>query len=103
MSGAQALNICAHIEAFTYTRDDLQGKHKIGLMAQDVEQSLEQLGIDNIVSSTIQSVGEEPAQEYKTLDYARLVALTLPALNELSRRVKELEPLVNGANRKPSA
>ena len=35
-------------------------------------------------------------EDYKTLDYARLVALLIPAVNTLSARVKDLESKVNG-------
>ena len=35
--------------------------------------------------------------DYKTLEYARLVVLLIPAVSILSARVKDLESKVNGA------
>ena len=58
-----------------------------------MEEGIAQLAIDNVVGSKWHN-----DDEYKTLDYSRLVALLIPAVNTLSARVQELEAKVNGAN-----
>ena len=58
----------------------------MGLIADGCETAIAGLGIDNVVGSKY--VGEE---QYKTLDYARLVSLLIPAVNALAARFKELE------------
>ena len=58
----------------------------MGLIADEVEEAIEQLACDNIVASKMYL-----GTEHKTLDYGRLVALLIPAVNSLRKRVKELE------------
>ena len=57
-----------------------------------MEEAIDQLAIDNVLGSKWHN-----DDEYKTLDYPRLVALLIPAVNTLSERVKDLESKVNGA------
>ena len=92
MSGAQALSVLSQIEACTYERTDLQ-QRRLGLIADEVEEAIDQLAIDNVVGSKWHD-----GEDYKTLDYARLVALLIPAVNTLSARVKDLESKVNGTS-----
>ena len=56
------------------------------MIADEVESAIEQLGIDNVVSSKWHK-----DDQYKTLDYSRLVSLLIPAINTLSKRVEDLE------------
>ena len=80
------------IQACTYERADLQ-QRRLGLIADEVEDAIDQLAVDNVVGSKWHQ-----GEEYKTLDYARLVALLIPAVNALSARVKDLESKVNGTS-----
>ena len=68
-------------------------QRRLGLIADVVEEAIDQLAIDNVVGSRWHD-----EQNYKTLDYARLVALLIPAVNTLSARVKDLESKVNGTS-----
>ena len=92
VSGAQALSVLSQIQAFTYDRPDLQ-QRRLGLIADEVEEAIEQLAIDN-VTGTRWHEGES----YKTLDYSRLVPLLVSGMNTLSARVKDLESKVNGTS-----
>ena len=85
ISGQQAQNILKQIKAYTYEREDI-GERRLGLIADEVQTSIEQLGIDNVVSSKWHN-----DDQYLTLDYSRLVSLLIPALNPLSKRVEDLE------------
>ena len=49
------------------------------------------MAIDNVTGSKWHK-----GDQYKTLDYSRLVALLIPALNTLANRVGFLESIVNG-------
>ena len=69
----------------TYGRSDLQ-QRRPGLVADEVEDAIDQLAIDNVIGSTWHE-----GEDYKTLDDARLVALLIPAVNNLSARVNDLE------------
>ena len=51
-----------------------------------MEEAIQELAIDNVVSSKWYL-----DDEYKTLDYSRRVTLLIPAVNSLRQRVKELE------------
>ena len=75
----------SQIKGCTYEREDL-GQWRVGLIADEVEEAIEQLACDNVVSSKLHLDGE-----YNTLEYNRLVALPIPAVNGLSERVHELE------------
>ena len=50
LSGHQAQNVLNQIRAYTYERDDI-GERRLGLIAQEVETAIDQLAIDNVVSS----------------------------------------------------
>ena len=92
VSGDQALSVLGQIQACTYERQDLK-QRRLGLIADEVEEAIDQLAIDNVVGSKWHE-----GDDYKTLDYARLVALLIPAVNTLSARVKDLESKVNGTS-----
>ena len=64
-------------------------QRRLGLIADEVEEAIEQLAIDNFVGSKWHE-----GEAFKTLDYSRLVALLIPAVNTLSARVQELEARV---------
>ena len=64
----------------------------MGLIADEVELAIQELAIDNVVSSKWHN-----NDQYKTLEYDRLVCLLIPAVNKLSQRVKDLESTVNGS------
>ena len=91
VSGTQALSVLSQIRGCTYERPDLQ-ERRLGLIADDVEDAIDQLAIDNVVGSKWHD-----SDEYKTLDDSRLVALLIPTVNTLSARVKDLETKINGA------
>ena len=90
MSGDQALDVLGQIRGCTYEREDLQ-QRRLGLIADEVESAVDQLAIDNVVSSKWHNDGQ-----YKTLDYSRLVSLLIPAINTLAKRVEDLESKLNG-------
>ena len=90
VSGTQALDVLTQIQGCTYEREDLQ-QRRLGLIADEVEDAIQQLAIDNVVGSKWHN-----GDEHKTLDYSRLVALLVPAVNTLSARLREMEAKVNG-------
>ena len=90
MSANQALSIISQIQAYTYDRPDLE-QRRLGLIADEVEDAIQQLAIDNVIGSRWHE-----GQEYKALDYSRLVALLSPAVNHLAQEVKVLRSKVNG-------
>ena len=92
MSGDQALSVLSQIQGFTYQREDLQ-QRRLGLIANEVEEAIDQLAIDNVIGNRWHE-----GQEYKSLDYARLVALLIPAVNHLAQEVKFLRSKVNGTS-----
>ena len=85
VSGDQALSVLSQIHGCTYEREDLQ-QRRLGLIADEVEVAIEELAIDNVLGSRWHE-----GEEHKTLDYSRLVALLIPAVNTLTARVQELE------------
>ena len=89
VSGTQALDVLGQIRGCTYERLDLQ-QRRLGLIADEVEEGIQQLAIDNVIGSKWHS-----GEEYKTLDYSRLVALLIPAVNHLSQQVKDLQSKLN--------
>ena len=91
LSGEQSLDVLSQIRGCTYERLDLE-QRRLGLIADEVEEAIDQLAIDNVVGSKWQG------EEYKTLDYSRLVALLIPAVNHLAQEVKVLTSKVNGTN-----
>ena len=90
VSGAQALGVLSQIQACTYERTALQ-ERRLGLIADEVEEAIDQLAIDNVVGSKWHE-----GEDYKTLDYSRLVALLIPVVNQLSQQVNYLQSKVNG-------
>ena len=50
MSGAQALSVLSKIQGCTYERADLD-QRRLGLIADEVGEAIEQLAIDNVVGS----------------------------------------------------
>ena len=86
ISGDQALSVLNQIQGCTYNREDLNNERRLGLIADEVESAIQPLEIDNVLSSKFYN-----NEEYKTLDYSRLVSLLIPAVNALSARVSELE------------
>ena len=65
----------------------------MGLIADEVEEAIDQLAIDNVIGSKWHE-----GESYKTLGYSRLVALLTPTVNHLSAQVKILEAKVNGTS-----
>ena len=72
----------------TYWREDLQ-ERRLGLIADEVEDAVSELDIDNIIG-TMHGTFNGEADDYKTLDYSRLVSLLIPACNALSAQVTTL-------------
>ena len=50
VSGTQALSALSQIQGCTYEREDLQ-QRRLGLIADEVEDAIDQLAIDNVVGS----------------------------------------------------
>ena len=92
VSRVQALDVLSQIQACTYERPDLQ-QRRLGLIADVVEDAIDQLAVDNVIGSKWHA-----GEEYKTLDYSRLVALLIPAVNHLAQEVKVLRSKVNGTS-----
>ena len=90
IAGGQALDVLSQIQGCTYHREDLN-QRRVGLIADEVEEAIQELACDNIVSSKFHN-----DDQYKTLDYGRLVALLIPAVTHLSKQVKDLESKSNG-------
>ena len=86
ISGDQALSVLSQIQGCTYNREDLNNERRLGLIADEVESAIQPLEIENVPSSKFYN-----NEEYKTLDYSRLVSLLIPTVNALSARVSELE------------
>ena len=63
------------------------------MIADEVEAAVDQLAIDNVVSSKWHK-----DDQYKTLDYSRLVSLLIPAVNKLTQEVKDLKSIVNNGS-----
>ena len=80
VSGDQALNVLSQIQGCTYERPDLN-ERRLGLIADEVESAIDELAIDNVVSSKWHN-----DDQYKTLGYSRLVSLLIPALNTLAKK-----------------
>ena len=92
VSGDQALSVLSQIQGCTYEREDL-GQRRLGLIADEVEEATDKLAIDNVLGSRWHE-----GEQYKALDYSRLVSLLIPAVNHLSQEVKVLKSKVNGAS-----
>ena len=92
VSGNQALSVLSQIQSYTYEREDLQEERRLGLISQEVEEACAQLAIDNVIGTRFHQ-----GQDYKTLDYARLVSLLIPAVNKMSQEIQDLKSIINGA------
>ena len=92
VTGKQAQRILSQIEAFTYQRTDID-ERRLGLIADNVEESITELAIDNVVGSKYHHDGKE----YKTLDYSRLVTLCIASINRLTQEVEDLKRIINGS------
>ena len=92
ISPTQALSILSQIQGCTYEREDLD-QRRLGLIADEVELSIEELAIDNVVSSKWHN-----DDQYKTLDYSRLVSLLIPAVNKMSQEIQDLKSILNGTS-----
>ena len=88
VTGEQALSVLSNMQAQTYWREDLE-QRRIGLIADEVEDAVSEIDVDNIISSMHGTFNGEAA-DYKTLDYSRLVSLLIPACNALSEQVTTL-------------
>ena len=88
VSGTQALSVLSQIHGCTYEREDMQ-QRRLGLIADEVEQAIDQLAIDNVLGSRWHE-----GEAYKSLDYSRLVSLLIPAVNNLNTRLREMEAKV---------
>ena len=86
----EALSILSQIQGCTREREDLQ-ERRLGLIADKVEEAIDQLAVGNVVGSKWHNSGQ-----HKTLDYSRLVALLTPAAHSLSVRVAYFESKTNG-------
>ena len=93
VSGAQALSVLSKIQGCTYERADLD-QRRLGLIADNVEESITELAIDNVVGSKYHHDGKE----YKTLDYSRLVTLCIASINRLTQEVEDLKRIINGSS-----
>ena len=89
VTGEQCLSTLAQIQPQTYDREDLQ-ERRLGLIADQCQDALEGLAIDNVVGERSWQVDGE-TDMYKTLSYDRLVPLLIGAVNTLSARVQQLE------------
>ena len=87
LSGQQAQNRLKPIKLYAYERDDI-GERRLGLIADEVGPAIEHLAIDSVVQSK-----RHKDDQYKTLDYSRLVSLLIPANNTLSKRSKRVGDL----------
>ena len=74
-SGTQALPVLSQIQGCTYEREDLQ-QRRLSCIADHVEDAVDELAIDNVIGNRWHQ-----GEEYKSLDYSRLVALLIPAVN----------------------
>ena len=92
MSGDQALSVLSQIQGCTYKREDLE-ERRLGLIADEVAEAIDQLAIVNVAGSKWHE-----GKQHKTLDYNRLVAPLVPAVNIMSKRIHELESKVNGTS-----
>ena len=65
----------------------------LGLVADGVESTIDQLAIDSVISSKWHK-----DDQYKTLDYSRLVSLLIPVVNTLAKRVADLDSKLASSN-----
>ena len=67
--------------------DDEKNKSRVGFLAQDVGEVLEELGFDS--NNDIVDIDEDTTQQH--IAYSKLVAPLVKSVQELSSKVKELE------------
>ena len=91
VSGDQALSVLSQIQGCTYEREDLD-QRRLGLIADQVQDAIQLLGVDNVVGTKWHQ-----GEEYKTLQYDRLVPLLVNAVNRLNQQVEELQSKIHGA------
>ena len=72
------------VEVQKYQRIGLPGS-RIGFIAQDMEQALEDTGFDNVVSRTRDGLN------HRTIDHSRLSALLWAQCKNLQKRIEALE------------
>ena len=88
--GSRLCLYCPKLKGCTYDRED---QRRLGVIADEVEEAIEQLAIDNVIGSKWHQ-----GEQYKTLDYSRLTSLLIPALTSLANRADYLGCIVNGTN-----
>ena len=77
-----------------YSRTDLTPQPRLGLIAQDVEAALETHALPKspFINKLYQSIEKDgDIEELMGLDYARLSVCLLGAVQELPKRVQQLE------------
>ena len=78
--------------SYNYKIDDNGTPKMYGLIAQELEQSLEEVGVDK---NSVQLLQHEPNDNEKesdyNLDYGKLTPILIKAIQELEARVKQLE------------
>lgn len=72
-----SLELLSKINGYSYDRVDFEDVRQVGVLAQEVEAVLP-LAVDN-------------SKEFKSVNYHALVALLISAVNDLSKKVIELE------------
>ena len=90
VSGVQTLCVLNQIQGCTFERADLD-QRRLGLIDDEVEEACTGLGIYNVTSTKWHK-----DDQYKPLDYSRLVSLLIPAVHALAQRVEYLESVLNG-------
>ena len=73
------------IKAYTYDKEDLQ-QHRLGLIADQVQEAIQELGIDNVVSEKWHR-----EDNYTMLDYGRHCVLCIATIQELHQQLKDLK------------
>ena len=89
---ALLLDFCNSLSPSMYSRTDLTPQPRLGLIAQDVEQSLldHSLPQNPFINKFDRAIDGE-TQELLGLDYARLSVCLLGAVKELTTRITQLE------------
>ena len=81
---------------YNYKIDEEGSPKMYGLIAQDLEQALEEVGIEKNSSWLLQHKpnNDEKQSDYN-LDYLKLTPILINAIKELSTKVEELENKIN--------
>jgi hypothetical protein len=77
---------------YTWNTGSREGKREIGLIAQEVEAV-----VPEVVTERALPLMTGTAEEYKTVDYERLIALLIESNKEMQNRINELEKKVYGS------